>query len=607
MHRTGWRNYKCAECRRIEKAYVAGEPYCRLKSGKCGATPMEIYFKQMIQHDPSSGNTRAIRRASGFPLLSRCWRAVMAFKRIFDTGNPSREMFENYQREREKLILTIDRPCNTLDLQRLEPDESFCSRVVNSSWFNICSTLLVVSNVMWIGVDAEFNDAETMADADPIYQVAEHLYAFLFLIEVIFRFGAYQSLWVTWRDRWLMFDAFLACLTIVEAWILPLFNFFLGGESEDGGVDGLSLLRVARILRLARLARVARIMQMVPEVMTLLKGMATAMKSVFLALILLLVLLFIFAVLFVSRAADNEVLGGLFPSVPTTMWELLMHGVFLDGIGSVLNTIADESYATSMMYLFFVGFSSFTALNLLIGILCDVVSQVTAHERGEAEVAALKGSLLELLELHDKDDDRHVRKEEFDLLMKNPEVRVMLTRFGVDVTDLVALKEFLFEHRSVDAHGHVIVNDMEKISFGAFTDIVLRLRGGNTATVKDVVELRDYIQQKCDRIEYKADHQADRRSRNAPPGQDPCTARRCTCGARAELDALKKEVHTMCRQLRSGNQVLREQLGSLTDSVRVLQDCREDGRCQSRECPNDGLRAASSSGSLESIAVPCGL
>jgi len=56
---------------------------------------------------------------------------------------------------------------------------------------------------------------------------------------------------------------------------------------------------------------------------------------------------------------------------------------------------------------------------------------------------------------------------------------------GVDVIGLVDCADTLF----VDNHGRMV----EELEFADFMDVVLQLRGSNTATVKDVVELRKLL------------------------------------------------------------------------------------------------------------------
>merc|ERR1712151_142838 len=64
----------------------------------------------------------------------------------------------------------------------------------------------------------------------------------------------------------------------------------------------------------------------------------------------------------------------------------------------------------------------------------------------------------------------------------------------------------------------VLYEDREKLSFAAFLQVVLRLRGGNTATVTDVTELRNYMRQRFETFEAKQVSECrSSKSDDAPP------------------------------------------------------------------------------------------
>lgn len=129
----------------------------------------------------------------------------------------------------------------------------------------------------------------------------------------------------------------------------------------------------------------------------------------------------------------------------------------------------------------------------------------------------LKQALLDVLEAFDKDDDRNIQPQEFELLLKNPEVHEILARFNVNTRDLASLKGVLFTNRlsparatedstqgpddTTSGSATERMNVTQKLSFAEFLDVVLRLRGGNAATVTDIVELREYMRQRFDRID----------------------------------------------------------------------------------------------------------
>merc|ERR1712050_356317 len=203
------------------------------------------------------------------------------------------------------------------------------------------------------------------------------------------------------------------------------------------------------------------------------------------------------------------------------MWVLLFDGTFMDGPAATAEILRESSPVMMALFLAFIFLSSFTILNMLIGILCQVVTEVAASEKEHASIAHLKYGLYELLECFDRDDDGMIHRDEFNLLMQNPEFRQALQRFGVSVKDLLILGDSIFEDTSpaIEYNGHLGSLDEEvveidsaihsysretrwrKLSFAEFFQVIQRLRGGNNATVTDIVQLRDYMKHRYDGLQ----------------------------------------------------------------------------------------------------------
>merc|ERR1719235_3118450 len=110
---------------------------------------------------------------------------------------------------------------------------------------------------------------------------------------------------------------------IFETWIMPLAM----PAGSGGGMGDASMLRLLRLLRLTRMARLFR---SVPELLTLLKGMAAATRSVFSTLTLLILFTYVFGIIFKQQAADSHPdIIELFGTIPEAMWNLLLAGTLL--------------------------------------------------------------------------------------------------------------------------------------------------------------------------------------------------------------------------------------------------------------------------------------
>merc|ERR1719247_2565867 len=127
----------------------------------------------------------------------------------------------------------------------------------------------------------------------------------------------------------------------METWVLIVMAAIGGGGSPLGGQT--SILRLFRLLRLSRLMRMLRSL---PELMILIKGMVTAMKSVAYVMGLLILITYIFAIAFTQLAVDPEKEMGdaFFANVSHSMYTLLLYATFLDDLSALTDTLRHEAW-----------------------------------------------------------------------------------------------------------------------------------------------------------------------------------------------------------------------------------------------------------------------
>merc|ERR1712232_1514128 len=151
--------------------------------------------------------------------------------------------------------------------------------------------------------------------------------------------------------------------------------------------------------------------------------------------------------------------------------------------------IGRESALFVTMFLIVMVLGALTVMNMLVGVLCEVVSAVAATEKEAAAMSFIKCRVRSILNDSglDQNNDGLISKEEFEKLIEHPEASVALQEVGVDVIALVDCAEFIFQS---DDRGQKFE---KKLGFDDFMDIVLKLRGGNMATVRDIVDLRKFV------------------------------------------------------------------------------------------------------------------
>jgi hypothetical protein len=256
--------------------------------------------------------------------------------------------------------------------------------------------------------------------------------------------------------------------------------------------------------------------------------MAVATRSVFSTLVLLVLFLYVFAIIFKQQSEDNEVLEGYFSTIPAAMWNLLLAGTLLDGITDVLNDIQGENWVLCAVFLMFVLISSFTVLNMLIGVLCEVVSAVALAEKEEMVVKFVKHQLIGVLMAIDVEGEGKISQDQFKEFVNHDESDPAFQELGVDKENLLSLVDIIFaveddvrmsskgtnqETEDEEANPQRTASKMigsrktgrpdpplVKLSFAEIIEMILNLRSSNGAMVKDIVELRKFIRKNQDGV-----------------------------------------------------------------------------------------------------------
>eukprot|EP00746_Dinoflagellata_sp_MGD_P151754 gnl/MRDRNA2_/MRDRNA2_83220_c0_seq8.p1 gnl/MRDRNA2_/MRDRNA2_83220_c0~~gnl/MRDRNA2_/MRDRNA2_83220_c0_seq8.p1 ORF type:complete len:859 (-),score=150.88 gnl/MRDRNA2_/MRDRNA2_83220_c0_seq8:564-3140(-) len=500
-----WKNYTDDETQMIETAFQRGATCVRLNAGNEDASKgnlKELFLADMIQYNPISGKVREIRRLGPDGLFKKISRWTRGYLESVSKGTVRHKSFIKY-----KKMMT-----GTAKEVKKKPARSeFCKRIVQSSQFTVLQMAAIILNTIFIGFDVEHNGPDAPEETQAIFQVINHAFCVFFTAEIFLRFGAMtkrkniqKAIAKTLRDRWFCFDLILVLLMVLETWVVPL--FFSGGA----GLGNMSSLRLMRLMRLSRVGRVGRLLQVFPEILMMLKSIVAASRAVICTLAMLTVILYVFAIIFKAQSEESP-LHEMFPTIPTAMWKLLIHGAFMDELAPIVDKIGAEDSSLAALFLAFVLLSNLIVLNMLIGVICDVATGVSEKEKEMMSSRALTGDLSEFLECFDMDSDQQISVQEFDLLLANPDVRCMLERHQVDVNTLKALKVSLFSDRDAQAAknedpqsadaGNTDEVHWKSLSCEELIETILRFRGGagKQATMLDVISvernLRNQIEQ----------------------------------------------------------------------------------------------------------------
>eukprot|EP00931_Biecheleriopsis_adriatica_P033556 TRINITY_DN19481_c0_g1_i5.p1 TRINITY_DN19481_c0_g1~~TRINITY_DN19481_c0_g1_i5.p1 ORF type:complete len:672 (+),score=153.23 TRINITY_DN19481_c0_g1_i5:152-2017(+) len=369
-----------------------------------------------------------------------------------------------------------------IDIDTFYWETGWAQRIARSWRFHQVMLAWIVAYSIWIAVDADYN---TQDDGSPstLFVVVDNVFCAVFTLEWLIRFAAFKRKADIKHDSWFMFDTLLVALGIMDTWVLEaILHFSVAGNYE---------FRLLRLLRLTRLTRTVRLLRMVPELLIMLKGMLAATRSMCFCGVLILAIVYVFGIAMKHSAAGSVGGDKYFSSVAQSMYSLLMYATLLDGpsvVLSQLNTLA------CVVFIFVIGLSALMLMNLLIGVLCEVVTKVSETETYMADESFVRGKLIHILTDCEVDSNRDGRISKSELLeiVKNEAAVKALAEMGCDVMELVLSADMIFQ----DGEG----ND-KILEFEEFLKVVMDLRGGNSVTLKDLVGLRNYIHSLVDAVQ----------------------------------------------------------------------------------------------------------
>lgn len=433
------------------------------------------------------------------------------------------------------------------DVTKFYKENSRVADLARSKSFEHTTLVIISINAVWIGVDTDWNNAADLNSAKLQFRVAENIFCIYFTAEVIIRFLAFARKCNACRDGWFKFDGFLVSCMILETWIIPLMQLLSGG----GDSIPLGNLSILRLLRLLRLTRITRLMRAVPELLTLIKGMIVAARSVFSTLVLLIAATYVFAIIFTQQlggieASDDDpedlvAMQDMFGCMGLSMLTLFVNGTLLDDLTAVLKSILFHSQIMMWVFVVYIVLSSLTILNMLIGVLCEVVSETAKEEEESATLAQVNGCLQHAFKQIDNDGNGLVSKEEFSKLAENEEARKALEMLGLDLSskdNLERLTNSVFtpegvtttafvQEESVPENNAVVpqanpspsgsksrastcrkVGDGESMewTFEQFVEQVIAHRPSTNANVLDCAQLRSVMKQDLKRLERLIDN-----------------------------------------------------------------------------------------------------
>merc|ERR1712206_51311 len=139
-----------------------------------------------------------------------------------------------------------------------------------------------------------------------------------------------------------------------------------------------------------------------PELMVMVKGMVAGMRSVFFTLCLLFCVIYVFALIFRHLTDGQEIGDQYFSSVFDAMLSLFLYGVIPD-MSKFIEDVGSNHWLLALLIVAFVLLATVMVLNMLIGVLVEVVGGVASLEKEQQAATLVKNSLVKILHFDDED------------------------------------------------------------------------------------------------------------------------------------------------------------------------------------------------------------
>ena len=108
---------------------------------------------------------------------------------------------------------------------------------------------IICLNALWMAIDTDWNPADSILTAKPIFQAADSCFLIYFCFELFVRWMSFRSKLMPFTDGWFCFDSILVVLMLLDTAVMPIITLIARRQQNLGPT---AVLRLFRLLRLSR-------------------------------------------------------------------------------------------------------------------------------------------------------------------------------------------------------------------------------------------------------------------------------------------------------------------------------------------------------------------
>lgn len=225
----------------------------------------------------------------------------------------------------------------------------------SNKFFEIFVVSVIIFSALLVG-------AKTYEMSDTAHRITQFLDWFIsvfFLTEITIRFLAENRKRDFFKSGWNIFDSLIVLISLIPA--------------ED--------TELALIARLVRVFRVLRMVSIIPELRILLVSLLKALPQLGYVMLLMFIIFYIYAA--IGSTLFETINPTLWGDITISLLTLFRVMTFEDWTDVMYETM--EVYPLSwVFYLTFIFFTAFAFLNMVIGIVVNVMEQENAKARAES-------------------------------------------------------------------------------------------------------------------------------------------------------------------------------------------------------------------------------
>ncbi len=247
-------------------------------------------------------------------------------------------------------------------MSRFQKIQRIFYQIRNNDFFEgIVISIIILSAIM---VGFRTYDEVLPIEIFQFFGVVDYIVTIFFLIEIIIRIYSYEKARDFFKKNWNIFD-----FTIVALSLIPL-----------AALEGVIIARLLRVFRLLRL------ISFIPQFRVLIESLAKAIPRVGYVLLFIFIEMYIFAA--IGSILYSEVDPEHWENIGISMMTLFQTAT-LEGWPDLLDRAYSSSPFAWIFFLSFIILNSFILLNMIVGVIIDVmIRQNDAYESEEMEALA---------------------------------------------------------------------------------------------------------------------------------------------------------------------------------------------------------------------------